>query len=72
MAKIHKYNKSAIDHAISVKVSSNKTSYYPIVSTDDVLNTSNNDTVFPELTRVFEEYFYIKVQEVSVLKYPNL
>ena len=39
------------------------------VSTDDVLNTTNNEIEFPELRRVFKEAFDIKVQEVYVLKY---
>ena len=46
--------------------------YYIIVYTDDFLNTNNNDTESPELRRVFEEYFEMKFQEVSVLKYLNL
>ena len=45
---------------------------YLIFSTDDVLNTTNNETSFTELTRVFEEYFEMKVQEESVLKYLSL
>ena len=44
---------------------------YLTVSTDDVLNTTNNENAFPELTRVFKEQFEIKVQEGSVLKYLN-
>ena len=36
-----------------------------------VINTNNNDTSFPELTRGFEEHFEIKVREESVLKYLN-
>ena len=44
---------------------------YLTVSTDDVLNTTNNDNTFTELTRVFKEHFDIKVQEGSVLKYLN-
>ena len=39
-----------------------------MVSTDDVLNTTNNETEFPEITIFFEEYFDIKVQFLSVLK----
>ena len=45
---------------------------YLTVSTDDILIAANNDTAFPEITRVFEEHFEIKVQEGSVLKYLNL
>ena len=44
---------------------------YITFSTDDVLNTTNNETEFPELKRVFKEHFEMKVQEVSVLKYLN-
>ena len=44
---------------------------YLTVSTDDILNNTNNETAFTELTRVFEEHFVVKVQEVSVLKYLN-
>ena len=45
---------------------------YLTVYTDDVLNTTNNETDFPELKGVYEEVFDIKVQERSILKYPNL
>ena len=45
---------------------------YIKVSTDDVINTNNNETEFTGLTRVFEEQFEIKVREGSVLKYLNL
>ena len=41
------------------------------VSTYDVLNNTNNTKEFPELRKVFEESFEIKVQERSVLKYLN-
>ena len=41
------------------------------MSTDDVLNTTNNENVFPELTRLFKEHFEMKVKEVSVIKYLN-
>ena len=69
MVKIIKYKKITIDHAIYVKVLSNVTVSYLTVSPDDVLNTTNNETSFTELRRVFEEAFQIKVQERSVLKY---
>ena len=42
---------------------------YLTVSTDDVLNTTNNENAFPELTRVFKEHFEMKVQQGSILKY---
>ena len=40
---------------------------YIAVSNDDVLNSTNNKTELPELKRVFEETFDIKVQERSTL-----
>ena len=63
VAKILKYKKGKIDHVIYIKVFSDVIVYYIMVSTDDVLNNTNNKTVFPELRRVFQEYFEIKVQE---------
>ena len=45
---------------------------YLTVSTDDFINTTNNETEFTEPTRYFEEHFEMKVQERSVLKYFNL
>ena len=45
---------------------------YITVSTDDFINTTNNETSFTEPTRYFEEHFEMKVQERSVLKYFNL
>ena len=68
---ILKYKKITIDNAIYIKVFADGTVSYLTVSTDDVLNTINNENTFPELTRVFKEQFEIKVQEVSVLKYLN-
>ena len=44
-----KYKKITIYHAIYIKVFSDGTVSYLTVSTDDVLNTTNNETVFPEL-----------------------
>ena len=61
MVTILKYNKSTI------KVFSDGTVSYCTVSTDDVLNTTNNETALTELTRVFEEHFEMKVQEVLSL-----
>ena len=43
-----------------------------MVSAVDALNTTNNETFFPELIIFFEEDFEIKVQEGSVLEYLNL
>ena len=70
VVEIIKYNKSTIDHAIYIKVFSDVTVSYITVS-NDVLNTTNNETSFTELTIVFEEYFGIKLLEGSVLKYLN-
>ena len=65
---ILKYKKSIIDNAIYIKFFADGTLSYLTVSTDDVLNTTNNENLFPELTIVFKEHFEMKVQEVSVLK----
>ena len=51
---ILKYKKSTIDHAIYIKVFNDVTVSYITVSTDDVLDTTNNETAFPKLTRVFK------------------
>ena len=63
------YKKSIIDHAIYIKVFDDGTVSYLTVSTDDVLNTTNNENALPELKIVFKEHFEIKVQEGSYLKY---
>ena len=63
-----KYNKRNIYRTIYIKVLSDGTISYPTVSTNDFNNTTNNETVFTELTRVFEEHFDMKVQEGYVLK----
>ena len=55
-----------------MKVFSDVTVSYITVSTDDFINTTNNETEFPELRGFFEEHFKIKVQEGSVLKYLKL
>ena len=68
---IIKHNKVTIDHAIYIKTLSALTVSHLMVSTYDVLSTTNNETEFTELTRVFEEDFDIKVQLLSVLKYLN-
>ena len=57
-----KYKRSTIDHAIYIKVFSDVTVSYLTVSTDNFLNTANNETSFTELRRVFEESFGIKLQ----------
>ena len=51
---IIEYKKSTIDHAIYIKVFDDGTVSYLTVSTDDVLNTTNNENEFPEPTRVFK------------------
>ena len=66
---ILKNNKGTIYHAIYIKLLSDGTIYYFIVSNDDVLNTTNNNKTFPELRRGFEKHFDIKFQEISVHKY---
>ena len=71
MVKILKYKNRRIYHAIYTKVFTGGTVSYLTVSTYDVLNNTNNETAFPELTRVFKEHSYMKVQEGSVLKYLN-
>ena len=63
--------KKTIDHYIYIKVFYDGTVSYIKVSTDDVINTNNNETEFTGLTRVFEEQFEMKVQKGSVLKYLN-
>ena len=67
-----KYQKSTIDHAIYIKVSSDGTVSYLTFYTDYFINNNNNETEFNELKIFIEEHFEIKVQEVSVLKYLNL
>ena len=57
VVKIIKYKKSTIDHVIYIKVFSYVTESYLTVSTDYFINTTTNETSFPELTRVFEEDF---------------
>ena len=59
---ILKYKKIVIDHAIYIKVLSGGNVSYLTVFTDDVLNTTDNETTFPERRRVFEESFEIKFQ----------
>ena len=61
MVTILKYNNITIDHAIYIKVFSDWTLSSLTVSTDDVLNTTNNDTAIPEIIKVFEKTFEIEV-----------
>ena len=51
---ILKYKRSTIDHAIYINFFDDITVSYLTVSTDDVLNTTNNENAFPETTRVFK------------------
>ena len=51
---ILKYTKIKIDNAIYIKVFAYGTVSYLTVSTDDFLNTTNNENAFTELTRVFK------------------
>ena len=71
VSTILKYKKRKIDCAIYIKVFADHTVSYLTVSTDDVINTTNNDNTFLELPRVFKEHFDMKAQEGSVLKYLN-
>ena len=68
---IREYKKIPIDHDIYIKVFSDGTVSYLKFSTDDVLNTTNNENSFHKLTRVFKEHFEMKVQQGSILKYLN-
>ena len=63
-----KYKKSRIGYYIYIKFFNYGKVSYLIVSTDDVLNTTTNETAFPELTIFSEERFEMKVQEGSVLR----
>ena len=49
VVKIIKYIKIKIDHAIYINVFYDGTVSYTTFSTDDILNTTNNETEFPEL-----------------------
>ena len=68
---ILKYKNSIVYHDIYIKVFTDGTVSYLTFSTDDVLNTINNQTAFTEPTIVFKEHFDVKLQQVSVLKYLN-
>ena len=59
---IIKYKKGTIDHSIYIKVFSDETVSYIIVSAYDVIKTTTNETVFTNLTIFFEEHFNIKFQ----------
>ena len=68
MVTVTKYEKIIIDNAIYIKLFSYITVYYLKVSTDDILNNTNNKTYFPELLKVFKGSTDIKIREVSDLK----
>ena len=59
MVMILKYKKRIVNNDINIKVLSDGTVSYLTVSTDDVLSTTNNETSFLEITRVFKESFKI-------------
>ena len=59
---IIKYKKRTIDNAIYIKVLSDGIVSYLTVSNDYVINTTNNETSFPELTNFSEENFKMKFQ----------
>ena len=71
MVTILKYKENVTYYSIYINCVSDGTVYYLTVSTDDIVDTTNNEIAFPELRRVFEEDFEIKFQEGSVLKYLN-
>ena len=68
---IRNYKKITIYHAIHIKVFTYGTVSYLTISTDDVLNTTNNENEFSELTIFPKEHFEMKVQGGSVIKYLN-
>ena len=51
---IHKYKNITIDHTVYIKVFTDGTFSYITVSTDYVLNTTNNENTFTEIIRVFK------------------
>ena len=59
ITKYTKYKKIVVYHAIS----------YLVVSTDDDINTTNNEIYFTDLRSVSEEASQIKFQEGFLLKY---
>ena len=60
---IIEYKKSTINHAIYIKVFDHVTVSYLTVSTDDVLNTTDNENEFTELTGLFKDHFEMKVKK---------
>ena len=61
VVKTLKYKKIKIDHNIYIKVLSDITVSCLTFYTDGILNTTTNETAYPELRRVFEEDLDIKV-----------
>ena len=61
-----KYKKISIYHGIYIKVFSDRNFPYITVSTDDVINTANNETSFTELRKVFEYYIYISPRSICI------
>ena len=51
---IMKYKKRTIYHAIFIKVFSDGNISYLTVYTDDIMNTTSNDTDFPETRKLFQ------------------
>ena len=49
-----KYKKRTIYHAIFIKVFSDGNISYLTVYTDDIMNTTSNDTDFPETRKLFQ------------------
>ena len=54
MVTILKYRRRTIDHDIYIKFFTDGTVSYLTFCTDYVINNTDNETEFPELTRVFE------------------
>ena len=67
-----KYKKRTFYNDLYIKVFYDETVLYLMVSTDDVINATNNETAFHELRRFFEKYFDIEIQEGSVSKYSDV
>ena len=64
---ILKYKNITIDHAINIKVFTDGTVSYLTVSTDDVLNDTNNYTAFTELTRFLKNTLKLKYKKDQFL-----
>ena len=64
---IIKYKKSTIYHGIYIKVFTDGTVSYFTFSTDDFLNTTNNETAFPELIIVLKNTLRLKYKKDQFL-----